>query len=98
MARGDIWYWLYGQKEGRAFRSGPYSTREKCASEGIRFCGADFEVMELPTHNTAEAGRMIKHQIAHRLGIGAGFLKHKLGAGDNGQQQTTGAQPQDEGW
>ena len=98
MARGAMWFWLYGKKDGRAFRAGPYSERERASSDGIKWCGADFEVFELPTHNTAEAGRMLKHKLAQRMGLGAGMLKHQLGVGDDSQRHDTKAQPQEESW
>ncbi|MCK9598454.1 MAG: hypothetical protein M0R06_05395 [Sphaerochaeta sp.] len=88
------WFWIYGKSEGRPFRAGPYPSREKASSEGIRFCGADFEIFELPTRSTAEAGRMIKHQLATRAGsVGAGFQKHDLRDGEDSLQQI-----QEEGW
>ena len=92
MARN--WFWIYGKYEGRPFRAGPYPTREKASSEGIRLCGADFEVFELPTRSTSEAGRMIKHQLATRVAnVGAGFQKHDLRDGEDSPQQA-----QEEGW
>ena len=88
------WFWIYGKSEGRPFRAGPYPSMEKASSEGIRFCGADFEIFELPTRSTAEAGRMIKHQLATRAGsVGAGFQKHDLRDGEDSLQQI-----QEEGW
>lgn len=87
------WYWIYGMHDGRRFRAGPYSTREKASSEGIKLCGADFEVFELPTQSTVEAGRMMKHILATRAGnAGEGFIKHNLQEGSEQQKQ------QDERW
>ena len=88
------WFWIFGRYEGRPFRAGPYPAREKASSDGIKWCGADFEVFELPTRSTSEAGRMIKHQLATRAGnIGAGFQKHDLKDGEDTQEQK-----QEGGW
>ena len=81
------YYWIYGKHEGREFRAGPYYSREKASSEGIRLCGADFEVFELPTKSTAEAGRMIKHILATRAGNASeGFRKHDLKDSEDSQE------------
>lgn len=95
---GRTYFWIYGKSEGRPFRSGAYGSREQAASEGIRLCGADFEVFELPTRDKGMAGNMIKGALAKRVGSASmGFIKHRLGSGNIGKD----ARPEimnDEGW
>lgn len=84
----QTYYWIYGTYQGRAFRAGKYNTREQASSEGIRLCGADFEIFELPTKSTTDAGRMIKHILATRASnIGEGFKKHDLRDGNDSQEK-----------
>lgn len=87
------WFWIYGMHEGRPFRGGRYYTREQASSDGIKLCGANFEIFELNSYTSENAGGEIKRLLALRSGNASEiFSKHRLG--DSEEEKTK----QEERW
>ena len=80
MTQQQIYYWIWGESQGRKVALGPYDTKEEAQERGSELIGGYFEVVPLSTKDLRRATQILKARTlgeTHDLPYALERVKHK---------------------